>query len=113
MMDPAGIYPVPYHPVATDKTRDLRGKVRPLTRTDVPVKYYWIDFGISRRYRPEERPPAEGIIIGADKSVPEHKSVKKKKDLKCDPFPTDVYVVGNFIRADFVTVSHPVTAETV
>jgi hypothetical protein len=99
-MDPAGIFPVPYHPVLTDKTRDFRGKVHPLTRTQVPVKYYWIDFGLARHYQPDQRPPAERIIIGADKSPPEHTDPTQS----CDPFPTDVYFVGNFVRQSFIKV---------
>jgi hypothetical protein len=102
MMDPSGLFPVPFHPVLTDMTRDIRTKVRPLTRSECPVKYYWIDFGVACKYRPEDRPPTERIVMGADKSPPEHKN----KKTKCDPFPTDVYYVGNLVRESFLRVSH-------
>jgi hypothetical protein len=100
MMDATPIFPVPYHPVTTGKTRDFTAKVRPLTRTDRPVKYYWIDFGLSRHYRPEERPPAETIIMGADDTVPEYKEAGKKYD----PFPADVYLVGHLVLESLVEV---------
>jgi hypothetical protein len=100
MMDPTGIFLTPFHPVLTDRTRDIQTKVRSLPRSDVSVKYYWIDFGIARRYQLEERPPAEKIVLGVDKSAPEHKNKKGR----CDPFPTDVYYVGNFIRESFLKV---------
>ncbi|KAJ6631577.1 hypothetical protein B0H10DRAFT_2159825 [Mycena sp. CBHHK59/15] len=92
MMDGTPLYP-----------RDFSGKVSHLTRTQRPVKYYITDFGLSRRYPPGVHAPLEPIIVGGDKSVPEF---RKNEDgvlpMKCDPFPTDVYYIGNLIRSDFL-----------
>jgi hypothetical protein len=102
MMDPSGLFPVSFHPILTDMTRDIRTKVRPITRSECTVKYYWIDFGIACKYRPEERPVTERVVMGADKSPPEHKN--KSKKARCDPFATDVYYVGNLVRESFLKV---------
>ncbi|KAJ6502050.1 kinase-like domain-containing protein [Mycena sanguinolenta] len=97
MMDGAALYRIPFHPIRQDRTRDFSGKVHPsLTRTQRPVKYYLTDFGLSRRYKPEERPPLEATVEGGDQSAPE-----MVLDV-CDPFPTDVYYLGNLIKTEFL-----------
>lgn len=100
MMDATPLYPVPYHPFAILMKRDYSGWAKHLTRTQRPVKYYLIDFGISRRYDPKDGPPFEDPIYGGDKSVPEF---ARSLD-PCDPFPTDVYYLGNMIRRHFLVV---------
>ena len=62
------------------------------TRT---LKYYFIDFGISCHYSPDDK-SFEYPILEGDKSVPEF---KKSAD-RCNPFHTDVdvYNLGNMIR---------------
>ncbi|KAJ6580065.1 hypothetical protein DFH09DRAFT_1246054 [Mycena vulgaris] len=80
-----------------------RGTVSHLTRTQRPVKYYLIDFGISRKYDPDVRAPMEHIIVGGDKSVPEFRRKKTGElPMECDPFPADVYCMGNVIREEFL-----------
>jgi hypothetical protein len=100
MMDPTNLYPQLYHPGSIDLTRDLSGPASHFTRTEKPPRYYLIDFGISSRY-PGGRPAEDDIIIPGDKSVPEHKG----RALRCDPFATDVYLLGNAIRENFLNVS--------
>ncbi|KAJ7242390.1 kinase-like domain-containing protein [Mycena haematopus] len=97
LMDGASLYRTPFHPITQDRKRDYSGKVHPsLTRTQHPVKYYITDFGLSRRYKPEERPPLEPTARGGDKTAPE-----MVLDA-CDPFPTDVYYLGNSIQRHFL-----------
>lgn len=100
MMDPTALYPDLYHPMEINKTRDFRGKAKHFSRTQKPPRYYFVDFGLSRRYSPEDRPPLEEIIRPGDKSVPEHQGDAEV----CDPFPTDVYLLGNTIRTRFTNV---------
>jgi len=107
MMDGSPLYPVPYHPVRTYMKRDYSGRVRHLTRTQRPVKYYLTDFGLSRRYNPDQGPPLEDPIWGADKTVPEF----QKSSDPCDPFPTDVYYLGNLIRENFLRGSEFTSAK--
>jgi len=97
MMDGAVLYRTSFHPIKQHLKHDFNGKARHMTRTQQPVKYYLTDFGLSRHYTAEERPPLELTVKGADKTAPEF-AVHDA----CDPFPTDVYYLGNFIRREFL-----------
>lgn len=101
MMDPSRLYPNSYHPLAQDHNRNFKGRAKYFTRTQYPPKYYIIDFGISRRYTPEQLPARELPVHGGDKTVPEFRNY----DEPCDPFPTDIYYLGNLIREQFIAVS--------
>ena len=106
-MDATPLYPKPYRPMQKGRLNDLSdngwfdGDPKHYSRTQRPVKYYLVDFGISRRYNPDDGPPLEYPILGGDKSVPEFRiSVNP-----CNPFPTDVYYLGSMIRKLFLKVS--------
>jgi hypothetical protein len=103
MMDASDMYPDGFHPVWQDRSRDFKGKVKHYTRTQKPPKYYFVDFGLSRRYDPANGPPLERPIVGGDKSVPEFQGGKEFE--RSDPFATDVYYIGNLIREDIFQVS--------
>jgi len=97
MMDAKPLYAKPYHPIRLDMTRDCSGIAVPRTRTQAPVKYYLVDFSISRQYSDDDialEPP----ILGGDKTVPEFQASMDP----CDPFPTDIYYLGNMIRQNFL-----------
>lgn len=104
MMDPRPLYPELYHFASIRANRDMSGTARNYTRTRKPVRYFFIDFGLSRRHNPAKGPPRSWPIWGADRTVPEfHKSLDP-----CDPFPTDVYYLGNVIKTVFLDVRlHP------
>ncbi|KIJ16754.1 hypothetical protein PAXINDRAFT_168241 [Paxillus involutus ATCC 200175] len=98
MMDASGLYVDAFHPVSPLMKRDFSGYARFRTRTQRPTKYIFIDFGLSRRYDPSVATPLEVPIWGGDKEVPEFQN----SNAPCDPFPTDVFYIGNAIRKDFV-----------
>ncbi|EGO25686.1 hypothetical protein SERLADRAFT_415165 [Serpula lacrymans var. lacrymans S7.9] len=98
MMDATPLYIDPYHPQDLDMRRDFSGKARYFTRTERPPRYFFIDFGISRRYAADNNAPLEYPIWGGDKTVPEF----QKADDACNPFPTDIYYLGNMIRENFL-----------
>ena len=100
MMDPESLYLDPFHPASSSMRRDFSGYARYKTRTERPPKYFLIDFGLSRRYDASIAHPMEVPIRGADKEVPEFQN----SSAPCDPFPTDVFYIGNTIRKDFVEV---------
>jgi len=104
MLDPSSMYPNMYHPYASLRTRDYNGTAKYYNRTERPSKYFFIDFGLARRYDPEEGPPRELPIHGGDRTVPEFEGTGY--DEPYDPFPTDVYYLGNLIRQDFVQKYH-------
>ena len=99
MMD-SGLFIDAFHPVDPLMKRDFSGYARYKTRTERPVKYYFIDFGLSRRYDDSIAHPLEAPIWGGDKEVPEFQNSNEPRD----PFATDVFYIGNAIRQDFVDV---------
>ncbi|KAI0073864.1 hypothetical protein K474DRAFT_1686011 [Panus rudis PR-1116 ss-1] len=100
LQDPRPTFPKMYHPRVTRMTYDFRRLVTYHTRTARPTKYFFIDFGLSRRYNPKDGPPLEPPIRGGDKTVPEFKD----SVAPVNPFPTDIYYLGNLIREDFLQV---------
>lgn len=71
------------------------------SRTRSPVKYYLVDLGLSSIYKPELAPHLEMPGWGGDKTVPEF---LLPEEVLCDPFPVDVYCMGNMIRRHFLEV---------
>ncbi|KAG6809494.1 hypothetical protein H0H92_016038 [Tricholoma furcatifolium] len=99
MADAAHLFDIPPHPFDPRHKRDFSGYVhRVASRTKRPVKYYLIDFGLSKEY-PPGTPRLEPVPWGGDKSVPEHQLPGYPP---CDPFPVDVYCLGNCIREEFL-----------
>ncbi|KAJ7140477.1 kinase-like domain-containing protein [Mycena crocata] len=101
MMDGQHLFPHGTHPDIRHqrlKPNSTYRNATHYTRTQRPVKYYFIDFGLSRRYEPAECPPMEDIIKGGDKSPPEHAIPGQ---YAADPFATDIYYLGNLIRHEF------------
>ncbi|KAJ7097038.1 hypothetical protein B0H15DRAFT_773532 [Mycena belliarum] len=98
MMDSREMYPRGFHAGLPSRTRDFSRSVAPAaTRTQIWPRYYLIDFGHSRTYRATEI-PCEEKIGGADHSVPEHRTA----GFGCNPFPTDIYCLGNILRRHFL-----------
>ncbi|EGN93808.1 hypothetical protein SERLA73DRAFT_163242 [Serpula lacrymans var. lacrymans S7.3] len=98
MMDATPLFVDPYHPQDLEMKRDYTGRVSYHTRTQRPPKYLFVDFGISRRYGPNDIAPLEDPIWGGDKTVPEFQQSNEPRN----PFPTDVYYLGNMIRNSFL-----------
>ena len=103
MLDPSNMYPESFHPVEIGRSWDFRRNAKWYSRTRRPTKYLFIDFGLSRRYDPANGPPLDKPYRGGDKSAPEHKDLARR----CNPFPTDVYYLGNLIREGYMQVRLP------
>ncbi|KAI0078460.1 hypothetical protein K474DRAFT_1745053 [Panus rudis PR-1116 ss-1] len=99
MMDASPMYPESFHPQAQSRTPDLKGKAKHYNRTSHPVKYYFVNFGISVKYQSSDKPLAYPALSD-DTSVPEN-----KLNRPLDPFAVDVYIIGNLIRENFIKVS--------
>ena len=100
MLDPSGMYPNSFHPADPRKSKEFRRKAKGYSRTRRPTRYHLIDFGLSRLYDPAIGPPLDQPLRGGDKSAPEHQDGKTP----CNPFPTDVYYLGNLVREDYMQV---------
>lgn len=101
MMDSRPILPKLFHPQSPRMSLDFRYFVSPRSRTRYPVKYYFTDFGHSRRYDPDDKNPSEVPLLGGDKTVPEFRN---DRSTPRNPFHTDVYYMGNLIRRYFIQV---------
>jgi hypothetical protein len=97
MFDPSRMYPKGYHPSQINRSRDFKGRAKRYTRTDRPPRYYLIDFGLSRRY--SSRNVVDEPLRGGDRTAPEH-----RRGGRCNPFPTDIYYLGNLVREQFSMV---------
>ncbi|KAA1477314.1 hypothetical protein DENSPDRAFT_844530 [Dentipellis sp. KUC8613] len=103
MMDASQMYPDLWHFVKTNMRKDWKGKAKHYTRTERPVKYYYLDFGLSQRYQAESTStwlPLALPVHGADKTAPENSD--DKYETPCNPFATDIYYLGNLIRQSFM-----------
>ncbi|KAI0043107.1 hypothetical protein FA95DRAFT_1590584 [Auriscalpium vulgare] len=97
MLDPSRMYPNSFHPIKLDRKLNFRGKAKHFSRTLRPPRYFLIDFGLSKWYAPGV-PARDDPVRGGDKSAPEHRD----GFTLCDPFPTDVYYLGNLLRQEFI-----------
>ncbi|KAG5652091.1 hypothetical protein H0H81_006310 [Sphagnurus paluster] len=99
MANTLSLFDSPPHPLKPRMKLDWSGTMtKPTSRTKRPVKYYFIDFDLSRMYEPEEH-RLETPPWGGDKTVPEFLIPNPEP---CDPFPVDVYCLGNAIRRSFL-----------
>ncbi|KAK7691433.1 hypothetical protein QCA50_004832 [Cerrena zonata] len=96
MMDGEPLFPKGHHPVRLDYLEDGVHDAPYLSRQDRPVKYYFIDFGISSCFDPGVVPLAIGTK-GRDKDPPELDNRRPY-----NPFPLDIFILGNLYRKEFV-----------
>ncbi|KAJ7162129.1 hypothetical protein C8R46DRAFT_1000083 [Mycena filopes] len=109
MMDGQHLFPDGFHPQNPSYPLGPRTfrKARHYSRTQRPVKYFFIDFGISTKFEPGEDTWVHPIG-GGDDTVPEFPAraalrVEATTSFeKLDAFPTDIYYLGNLIRLEFL-----------
>ncbi|TFK74308.1 kinase-like protein [Pluteus cervinus] len=94
MMDGDELFPDGWNPKFASLLPNGEKFTKVFTRTQLPPKYYLIDFGLSRRYDPSDPNPLEEPVFGGDRTVPEFKTGKEAYN----PFQTDIYYMGNMIR---------------
>lgn len=104
MYDATDMYPLGFHPIDTHRSRAWDKKAKHFTRTERPVRYIVIDFGLSVKFGDGDT-RLVGPARGGDKSAPEHRPYLMASAEPHDPFPTDVYYLGSLIRAVFIKVS--------
>lgn len=96
------MFPKMFHPRTIRNALDWNGSAKFFSRTIRPPKYYFIDYGLSLQFDPKDGPALAPPIEGGDKSVPEFQDPSGWYER--DPYPTDVYYVGNVIRNKFLQV---------
>ncbi|KAI0794650.1 kinase-like domain-containing protein [Fomes fomentarius] len=96
MMDGRPLYPQGHHPVRLEYTSDNVYDATPLPRIDNPVRYFYIDFGISHRFKEESKPMLLGRK-GRNQQVPELSST-----VPYDAYKVDVYALGDVYAKELV-----------
>ncbi|EPQ58922.1 hypothetical protein GLOTRDRAFT_109463 [Gloeophyllum trabeum ATCC 11539] len=99
MMDARPLYPEGWHPVRRDLSPDAIHQVKPLQRVDAPVRYYFVDFGLSTRLDSERKLVVGGK--GRDQDVPE-----LSWTTPYDPFKVDIFTLGHLYQAAFYEKFH-------
>ena len=77
---------------------DVATNLKPLSRMEHPVRYYYIDFGLSEHFAPGASSLVVGDV-GRDAEVPELSSTTPY-----DGYKADIYALGNFFYKEFVQV---------
>ncbi|KAI0772833.1 kinase-like domain-containing protein [Trametes elegans] len=95
MMDGRPLYPNGHHPVNPGLSQDILVELTPRLRMDYPVDYFYIDFGLSARFAPEDSPYVVGDV-GRDAEVPELSFNKHYNACKAD-----IYALGNLFDKEF------------
>ncbi|RPD57479.1 hypothetical protein L227DRAFT_613501 [Lentinus tigrinus ALCF2SS1-6] len=83
-----------YHPLLRDRNYELTGKAKHRTRTDQPVKYFFVSFGKANRYWDTTR-PRESPLLDRKMTLGE---LQHLDDRPVDPFKTDIYALGKMVR---------------
>ncbi|RPD57821.1 hypothetical protein L226DRAFT_617158 [Lentinus tigrinus ALCF2SS1-7] len=96
MMDASALYPQGHHPVQRNSSVDIIDEVKPLSRMDHPVRYYYVDFGLSERFSPGASSFVVGDV-GRDAEVPELSST-----IPYDGYKADIYALGNLFFKEIV-----------
>jgi serine/threonine protein kinase len=114
MMDATDLIPGGFHPRFQDRSPDFSRRVKPRKRSclKTPVRYYFIDFGLSSWFRKADSNGTKGCNQ-VDKSLRRLVTGNKCQD-PCvaemysqrpyDPFVLDVGILGNVFRRTLVTV---------
>ena len=95
MMDASPLYPNGYHPVRRYVSVDVIENVKSLARIDHPVRYYYIDFGLSVHFAGGASSLVVGDV-GRDNEVPELSST-----VPYDGYKADIYALGNLFHKEF------------
>ena len=99
LMDGSNLYKDDWHPMNTWLARDARDNLRlSRNRSEVEIKYYFIDFGLSTQFIPGQREPLVTGELGriqAPEQIP---------GSPYDPFKLDVYYLGHVYQTKIVDV---------
>ena len=101
MMDADALYPHGFHPVQDLFLPDGVTPAMQLSRIGVPIRYYFIDFGLSVHIPKDVYPKLAVGAYGRDQEVPE-----LSWDVPYDPFKVDIFILGNNLKKAFYNVCH-------
>ncbi|KAJ6506265.1 hypothetical protein C8R47DRAFT_1005948, partial [Mycena vitilis] len=98
VMDSTQLIPGGFHPIFPHTQDGFTKRTVILSRTEVaPVRYYFIDFGLSVRYASFDTRGKVTGIVGKHRNIPE-----LSEDVPYDPFKLDIRQMGETIKKDFL-----------
>ncbi|EIW54102.1 uncharacterized protein TRAVEDRAFT_173401 [Trametes versicolor FP-101664 SS1] len=100
MMDGRALFPGGHHPASIESSPDLYEDLVPLLRIDNPVRYFYVDFGLSVRFQPGASTHVVGNV-GRDAEVPELSST-----VPYDAYKADIYALGNLFDKELAQKYH-------
>jgi len=100
-MDATNMFPRGFHPIRSQKLPDCTTPAPVTSRFKVPVKYYFVDYGISSYFHPRAGSQTRLVVgtDGRDRAVPE-----LSNRVPYDPFKVDIFTIGNVLRRLFYDV---------
>jgi hypothetical protein len=114
MMDATDLIPGGFHPRFQDRSPDFKRRIKARKRSSLktPIRYYFIDFGLSSWFRKADSDGTEGYNQ-VDKSLRRLVTGNKCQD-PCvaemysqrpyDPFVLDVGILGNVFQRTLINV---------
>ncbi|KAI0722005.1 hypothetical protein C8T65DRAFT_724342 [Cerioporus squamosus] len=98
LVDATVLYPEGFHPIADLCLPDQVTKPAPvLPRSTLPVIYYYIDFGISTLFAPDDLEGVVGYVLGQLRNVPVKTGHPGNQCIS-----VDVFIPGNLFRKSFL-----------
>jgi len=99
MVDATNMYPLGFHPVRDRFLDDVSTLTTVIPRSELGVKYYFVDFGISSYFPSGSQTRLVLGTAGRDQDVPE-----LSDEVPYDPFKVDIFTIGNVFRQLFYEV---------
>ena len=102
LMDAPNLYKDGWHPMNTWLARNGRDDLcLGRKRSEAEIKYYFIDFGLSTQFAPEQ---LERLVTGELGRI---QAPEQSSGLSYDPFKLDVYYLGRVYQTKIVDVRFP------
>ncbi|KAJ3559866.1 hypothetical protein NM688_g79 [Phlebia brevispora] len=98
MMDARPLYPQDHHPVQIDYSPDGQSEALHLRRLDHPVRYYFVDFGMSSQFVPGQ----PHLVLG--EKCADHEPPELSAKVPYDPFKVDIFTLGNVYQKEIMNV---------
>ena len=102
MFDSSKMYPNGFHSANIDQHSTFKDSVKAHTSVRPSPRYYFTGLELSVQY--SSRDTMDEPWHRGDESAPEHRSGRR-----CNPFHTDIYYIGNFVRQEFMKVGNHVS----
>lgn len=98
LMDGSGLYKGSWHPMNPWQARDGGDLYLSRKRSEVEIKYYFIDFGLSTEFTLGQH---ERLVTGQQGRI---EAPEQSSGLPYDPFKLDVYYLGHVYQTKIVDV---------